>query len=656
MNVEMGVHMEIQVLDEQTIDKIAAGEVVEKPSSVVKELVENAIDSGATMITVEIKDGGCSLIRVTDNGCGMEKSQVPTAFLRHATSKIRSIEDLIGISSLGFRGEALSSIAAVGQVELITKTKDDITGLRYVIEGSKEKKLEEIGAPDGTTFIVRNLFFNTPARRKFLKSPATEGSYITDLMEHIMLSNPQISFTYILNNHTKLQSSGTGDMKEVIYKIYGRDITNVLIPIDFSEGDMRISGFLAEPIVARSNRSFECYFVNGRYVKSSVVSKALEEAYQPYLMQHKYPFTVLQLSFGGNMLDVNVHPTKMEVRFSDNPVVYDFIRKSAAKALKREEFIPEVRLSEDEEQKEASEKEKQPEKAPEPFEANRILQETPVYQTTKQAAPCTTQTIKETEEIFDFSDTKAAVKHETDCPVQEPAVMPQNSASIQTAPVVTTASEVTASAKPEQMNLFEEHLLTKKARDEYEIIGQVFDTYWIIAYHDRMLLIDQHAAHEKVLFERFMKQMEHKEMTSQQLNPPLVLSVSGKEEEVLKKYEDSFAELGFEIEHFGGNEYTVHAIPDNLYGLNAKDLFLEMLDDLSDGLGKEKTIESIHNKIATMSCKAAVKGNNRLSRKETEVLLDELLELDNPYNCPHGRPTIITMTKQELEKKFKRIV
>ncbi|MDD3413997.1 MAG: DNA mismatch repair endonuclease MutL [Lachnospiraceae bacterium] len=613
---------EILVLDETTIDKIAAGEVVERPSSVVKELVENAIDSGATSVTVEIKDGGTTFLRVTDNGCGIEKAQVKIAFLRHATSKIRSVEDLLHIGSLGFRGEALSSICAVSQVELITKVVDDITGAHYIIEGAKEKSLEEIGAPTGTTFLIRNLFYNVPARRKFLKSNATEGSYISELIEHMALSKPELSITYINQNQTKLQTSGTGDLKEVIYKIYGREVTSQLIPIYGRMDTIEISGYLAEPTVVRSNRNYETYFVNGRYVKSNIISKAIEEAYKPYLMQHKYPFVVLSLNLPSEMLDVNVHPTKMELRFSDNEKVFEFIKESISSSLHQKEHIPEMKLVEKETIKVI---EKRSEKTPEPFEVNRIQRENALLNETPL--------IKETSILKESSILKEAPVYQFE-----------------------TESSCKKESSALQLNLFDEKILTKKARDEYEIIGQIFDTYWIIGYKEKVLFVDQHAAHEKVLYERFKKLLEKKEMISQQLNPPLVISVSGKEEEVIKNFMDNFETLGFEISEFGGNEYTIGAIPADLYGLNAKELFLELLDDLSDGLIRTKNTDMINDKIAVMACKAAVKGNMRIGKEEIGTLLDELLKLENPYACPHGRPTIISMTKYEMEKKFKRIV
>lgn len=634
----------IRVLDEKTIDKIAAGEVVERPKSVVKELVENAIDAGAKAITVEIREGGIGFIRVTDNGCGIEKEQAAVSFLRHATSKISSIEDLDGIKSLGFRGEALSSIAAVSQVELITKTKEEITGIRYVIEGAQEKSSEEIGAPEGTTFLIRNLFFNTPVRRKFLKTPVTEGNYITDLLEHLALANPDISFKYIKDNKTLLSTSGNGNRKEVIYHIFGRDINSHLIPFEGEDGTMKVSGFLAEPVIARSNRNFEIYFVNKRYIKSNIVSKALEEAYKPVLMQHKYPFAIFDITLDEG-LDVNVHPSKMEVRFSDNEKIYEFLKHTIEEALKNRERIPQTAFS--------TPKQPEPKKtlthsvrnhrAPEPFEYNRKKAEsTPA----KQLAVLDEILLKEapvpygTQMREDLTCSQNMVR-------PDESIAPKEEKTVQGAILPAAA---------QQLNLFEEKILSKKASDEYEIVGQVFDTYWIVGYHDKLLFIDQHAAHEKVIYERLKRKLDGKAVVSQQLNPPLIISVTAKEEEVLTTYRSNFSETGFEIEPFGGHEYAVHAVPADLYGLNAKDIFLEMIDDLMDGVGKEHDTGTVNDRIATMSCKAAVKGNMHLSGMEAKALIDELLELENPYNCPHGRPTIIAMTKYEMEKRFKRIL
>lgn len=639
---------DIQVLDSETIDKIAAGEVVERPLNVVKELVENAVDAMATAVTVEIREGGISFIRVTDNGSGIDKKQVQTAFLRHATSKIRTAADLTGVVSLGFRGEALSSIAAVSMVELITKTKESLTGIRFCIEGGKEGVLEEIGAPDGTTVIVRNLFFNTPVRKKFLKQPATEAGYISDLMEHMALCRPDVSFQYLLNGQVRFHTSGNGDLKEVIYRIYGRDVSANLVEMKSEVPSMRITGYLGKPVLTRSNRNFETYFVNGRYIKSQTVSKAIEDGFKEYLMQHKYPFTVLHFEFDPDSVDVNVHPTKMDVRFSDSVEVYDFISSSIAAALRVREMIPEAFLK-----KEESPKTQKLAKAPEPFEVNRQAQqrvaETTRYHSENDKYPTdpvgqanlSGQPLPAGQRIIG----SGMEQGREDC-----AQQPQG---------IIKAGKALIVEKPVQMNLFEEKILSREARGDYQILGQVFNTYWIVAFHDKLFFVDQHAAHEKVKYERLMKQYEGKEVAVQALNPPVIVSLTGKEEALLKEYQDYFEQLGFEVEAFGGSEYALRGVPTDLYGCDEKQLFEEVLDELTESQGgssKGNSPQVVAAKIASMSCKAAVKGNTSMSFAEMETLIDELLTLDNPYNCPHGRPTIFSMSKYEIEKKFKRII
>ena len=668
---------QIHILDSETIDKIAAGEVVERPSSVVKELVENAIDAGATAITVEAKDGGIEFIRVTDNGCGMEKEQLRTAFLRHATSKIENAEDLTRISSLGFRGEALSSIAAVAKVEVITKTSDSITGNRIVLEGGREIDFDEVGAPEGTTFLMRNLFFNTPVRRKFLKQPATEGGYIGDLMEHLALSRPDISFKLILGNQMKFHTSGNGDLREVIYRIYGREVANALVPIQAEQDGIKIEGYLGKPIQVRSNRNFEIYFINGRFIRSNVVSKAVEEGYREYLMQHKFPLCILHITMDPNRVDVNVHPTKMDVRFSNAMSFSAYLCGSVKYTLKHHEMIPEASLLTEHELK-AEEKEvreqREKEKTPEPFEqkrsdAYRVREEmryeaecpkmqdfiqNPVWTRVKsiakplevaEEAPIMQQykSISDEDEFFtETSEFKEASERyqylvREDTPYRETRVPDSNT------------------EKSVQLNLFEERILTEGNRSKFRIIGQVFETYWLIEFEDKLLMIDQHAAHEKVNYERLMKQFHEKNVVSQALMPPVIVSLSAQEETVLQEYMEVFSNLGFEIEEFGGSEYALRSVPVDLYGCEEREMFLEVLDQLAEG-GSFGGIRVVEEKIASMSCKAAVKGNHLLSLSEAEALIDELLTLENPYNCPHGRPTIVTMTKSELERKFKRIV
>lgn len=639
--------MEIQILDENTIDKIAAGEVVDRPASVVKELVENAMDSGADAVTVEIGGGGIDLIRVTDNGGGIAKEQVPRAFLRHATSKIRAAEDLLRLSSLGFRGEALSSICAVAQVEMITRVPEELTGVRYVIWGSVEKEAEEIGAPEGTTVLVRNLFYNVPARKKFLKTPQSEGGHISDLMEHLALSHPDVSFKYVQNGQVKFHTSGNGNLKEIIYRIYGREIANELIWVEQEEDGRKLSGFLGSPLTGRASRSFENYYINGRFVKSPVIAKAVEEAYKPYLMQHKYPFFVLHFTLEPDMLDVNVHPSKMEVRFHEQMRVAEFIYTTVRDALSGKEMLKEITFPEvsggkeqsDRNGKSAGKAQAVREHVPEPFEtqARRL-------QSMRQ------ETFGQEEPAFCRIDYRESAPPSAATIAEEPVFAAKNLSGN-----IIKKDEHILVEKPVQMNFFDEKLLTKQLRDEYRLIGQVFDTYWMIELHDKLLIIDQHAAHEKIKYERLCRQIREADISSQQLNPPIILTFSGREEAVYQEYKTYFAQIGFEIEPFGGNEYAVRSVPADLFGRNAKELLMEIMDELSEGPVRGEP-DVILQKLASMSCKAAVKGGHAISREEAETLIDELLTLDNPYHCPHGRPTVITMSRYEMEKKFSRIV
>lgn len=624
----------IAILNQETIDKIAAGEVVERPCSVVKELVENAIDAGSTAITVEIKEGGISFIRITDNGCGIERDQVAVAFYRHSTSKIRSAEDLLTVKSLGFRGEALSSISAVARVELITKTYDELTGTRYVIEGSKELSNEEIGAPDGTTFIVKDLFYNVPARRKFLKTAQTEGSYISDMVEKLALSHPDISFKFINNNQTKLHTSGNGNRKDIIYHIFGREISSSLLEVKHECEYFKVEGFIGKPVITRGNRNYENYFINGRYVKSNILSRAIEEAYKSFLMQHQYPFTVLYFTFFSE-LDVNVHPTKMELRFDNNNEIYVELCDTIYAILSHKEMIPEVPVDSTPAPKKIVHEYKEP--IPEPFEKRRINE--------VRAA--------ESRSVYGQSVTSAA----TEPAAKAPAVNEQltdNTSKLQTAKA-SAAALVANTGTQQTLGDYDKVFLTESAKKQFSIIGQLFKTYWLIEFEDKLYIIDQHAAHEKVLYEKTMARLANKDFTSQRISPPIVMTLDARECEMLEKYRPQIEQFGYEVEHFGGKEYMISAIPDNLFNIDMKDLFIEMLDDFSNATGRQ-TPDIITEKVASMSCKAAVKGNDKLTLPEINELIDELLSLDNPYNCPHGRPTIISMSKYEIEKKFKRIV
>lgn len=650
---------QIQILDEKTIDQIAAGEVVERPSSVVKELVENAVDAKATAVTVEIKDGGISFIRITDNGQGIPQEQVPTAFLRHATSKLKSIEDLLTISSLGFRGEALSSIAAVAQVELITKTASQLSGTKYVIEGSKEVSLEEIGAPEGTTFLVRNLFYNTPARRKFLKSAQTEASYVSTLVERLALSHPDISFQLIVNNQPKLHTNGNTQIKDIIYHIFGRELASGVLPVHAECELFSVDGFIGKPFIARSNRNYEMYFINGRYIKSTLLTKCIEDAYKPFLMKHQYPFTVLQIQIDSELIDVNVHPAKMEIRFRQSEDIYAELMKIIRAALEHKDIIQEVPPSEEKQNRKAVQRPVG--RRPEPFEKKRleaiaesVKKDSPYERkyTVQPAQLPDSQTsfrqaaddIKKLQQETEIKDTQGSKRH----------ILQHGSDSEQAAyPLEQPVYEQLSIA--ESSSTYHADFIQEAKRRNYTIIGQLFDTYWLVQVEDELFIIDQHAAHEKVLYERMMTQFARQEFTSQQISPPVVITMTLQEQELFEKYEEQFLKIGFEVNSFGGREYALCAVPANLYSLNQKELFLEMLDGLSHDTGKH-TPDLILEKIASMSCKAAVKGSQQLSRAEAEQLLADLLELENPYHCPHGRPTIIAMSKTEIEKKFKRIV
>lgn len=662
----------IQVLDQVTIDKIAAGEVIERPASIVKELVENAIDAGATHVTIEIEEGGISLIRITDDGSGIMKEDIRNAFLRHSTSKIRNVEDLLHITSLGFRGEALSSIAAVTKVEVITKTKEAILGTRYVIEGGQELSLDEAGSSDGTTFIIRQLFYNVPARRKFLKTAMTEAGHVQDLLIRLALSHPEVAFRFLNNNQEKLRTSGSGKLKDVIYNIYGRDVASNLLELDYRQGGIHITGYLGKPLITRGNRNFETFFVNGRYVKSTMISRAVEDAYKDFMMQHKFPFVVLHFQVDTETVDVNVHPTKMELRFQNQQEVYKTVFEAIHRQLLEPELIPQVKVPEP-----LTSPVQEKKKTPSPdlklvrraIPSNSKEAVVSIATTPRDSAAQTVpEPVKEEPHNEDYFIRKMRERvmsyhnrnSSAEVKDQKKIFRPEDQKKrIQTSVREATTYKVNETPvvqKPEQLNLFEEKLLKREVRAEYRLIGQVFDTYWLVQFQDNLYIIDQHAAHERVLYERTLKEMKNREFTSQYLSPPIILTLSMQEAELLKTHKERFERIGFEIEPFGGEEYAIRAVPANLFSIAKKELFMEMLDNLADGLSTNMTPDIIDEKVASMSCKAAVKGNNRLSAQEVDALIGELLELENPYHCPHGRPTIIAMSKKELEKKFKRIV
>lgn len=638
----------INLLDSETINKIAAGEVVERPSSVVKELVENAIDAKAGAVTIEIRDGGIGMIRVTDNGVGIDEEDIETAFARHATSKIKSAEDLLTIGSLGFRGEALSSIAAVSQIEMITKTRQQLTGIRYLADGGQTISKEEIGCPDGTTIIVRNLFYNTPARRKFLKSAQTEAGYTAELVSRLALSHPEVSFQYIQNGQVRLHTSGNGNLKDIIYNVFGRDVTAHLLPIDVETEDLHLTGFIGKPILSRGNRAWENYYINDRYIKSVTVTKAIEDAYKTFVMIHKFPFTAFHISLDPQLVDVNVHPRKMELRFNKNEAIYQQLYHAIRTVLEQKELTPSAFLS-SEKKKEAS-----AEKGPEPFELQRLASygqknTTPVHD--RQAPYHSSNAVSgrsapSAPVIPQPAKTSSYTKTESSMPDkarQTPAVLP---AKEETAP---------RPIRGKQMNLFEDD--REKRLEETKsirLIGQIYETYWMFEYDSRLMIMDQHAAHEKVLFERYRKEWESSEVSSQMLAPPVVITLTPQEISMYQKYESYFRQLGFESEPFGGNEYAIYAVPLQLFGMTPGTMFVEILDYLSE---ESKSLEgsAITWKIATMACKAAVKGGEKLTVQEAQTLIEDLLKTDHPYTCPHGRPTMIEFSRYELDRKFKRI-
>ena len=729
---------EIRVLDQSTINQIAAGEVVERPSSIVKELVENAVDANSTAVTVEIKGGGIDFIRITDNGCGIEKEQVRKAFLPHATSKIRFASDLETVVSLGFRGEALSSIASVAKVELVTKTDEGISGIRYVIEGGEEKSYDEIGCPEGTTFIIRNLFFNTPARRKFLKSKMTEAGYVESFIQRLALSHPDISFKFICDNKNKISTSGNGNLKDVIYNIFGRDVAMNLLPVKGNENGILVDGYIGKPVISRGNRNYENYFVNGRYLKNNIISKAIEEGYKGHAMVHKFPFTALMISMDPHCFDANVHPAKMEMRFRNAEELYSSVMSAVRSSFVKKELIPKVGIGNDKKGKESVKK------IPEPFERKRRAIEERFSSLSQEKI----REIEKRKEQGDAAEQRESVLAKNSMennvrdsvqgndgnnaqnPIQNPAqnttgnmsgsvdsysgVHDENSenateisnrrSSIEERiarlhvgennaikkeiddVIPKSMDESTAKAeeysesddrqikqdkkpsgqkellkeadtygKGTQMSFADVPLLSEEARPKHRIIGQVFRTYWLVEFDEKLFFVDQHAAHEKVYYERFVKRFREQTVESQYLSPPLIVSLNLQEEALLKVNRKYFEDFGFEIEPFGGKEYCINAVPSNLYGLTEEELFLEMLDNLASEKDKDP-LGIFASRLATMACKAAVKGNHQMSDREANALIDELLTLENPYHCPHGRPTIISMTKTELEKKFKRIV
>lgn len=637
----------IKVLDQHTIDKIAAGEVIERPASVVKELVENSIDAGATRITVEITDGGTSMIRVTDNGSGIDADDVRKAYLSHATSKLDNVDDLMNIISLGFRGEALSTIAAVSKVEMITKTHDALSGIKYEIHGGKEIDFKEVGAPDGTTIISRNIFYNTPARLKFLKSNMTEGSYISDLMTHIALANPDVAVQLISNNKVIIDTQGDGRLKETIYSLYGKDITRGLLDVNYEEGDIKLTGFVGKPFLSKGNRSFENYFVNKRYIKSPIVNRAIEEAYKTHIMQHKFPYTALFIEVPPYMVDVNVHPAKREFRFDNEQGLFHAVFHAVKDALTDKEMIP---------------------------DATANYSNTPeniIYDRSTDIAPAETNIVndKPSGNSSSFSILESLLPkeyveklsksgNETQEKTEEESLSKSKDNTFNSSIDITienTFSKPLDKKDFAQEEMSETRYLSEEAKGHHKIIGQVFDTYWITEYDGVMYLMDQHAAHEKVNYERFLKEFKERTIHSQNLFPPELVSLSNSEKQAVLENAEYLSRYGFEVEDFGSNEVRITAMPANLIGLDGREVFSELVSYLNDHI-TEVTEDIFVRKLATMGCKAAIKGNQRITESEVVDLIDKLMKLNDPYTCPHGRPTLVKFSKEDVDKMFKRIV
>ena len=701
----------INLLDKDTINKIAAGEVIEGPAAVVKELVENAIDADANSVTVEIKDGGTSLIRVTDNGKGIGSDDIKMAFLPHATSKIKTADDLTLVSSLGFRGEALASIAAVSEVEVLTKTADEISGIRYVINGGKEEANEPVGTPEGTTFVVRNIFYNTPARKKFLKTAATEGRYVGEVMEHMAVSHPEIAFKFILNSQVKLQTIGNGSLKDVLFYIYGKETTANIIPVNDPdvEGEpvngLSVRGYIGKPSLTRGNKEYENYFINGRFIKNKVITRAIEDAYKSFLMQHRFPFTCLLISIDSSLVDVNVHPAKLEARFSDTESLYRLIFHEVDNALRKKDLLPDMGIKQVPDKQPLVREFKPTPKSeksegyvipdipmPEPFEKSRqgewkkelkpvFNQESFVTEKAKRdetspliksevyaplvSTPASTVNLSELNKSLENKNSfdnvnkdEKSTKYAHIESVEEKGTAYKKISDYSEEEMVNKSESITVERDFNTNNNpsskdFKGGILAKKALPDIKIIGQIFGTYWIMEYDGNVYMIDQHAAHEKVMYEKFVKEISANKVTSQNLLPPVVVTLSGSQRQIAEEISEHLIQIGFEIEPFGGNEYVIKAVPTELFGISEKEMFFDIIDQYSLE-GKKATPDTVLSKLATMACKAAIKGNMNISLIEAKALIEELMSLDNPYNCPHGRPTMIFMSKSDVEKKFKR--
>jgi len=640
----------IQLLDQHTINKIAAGEVVESPKSVVKELVENSIDAWATAVSVEIKEGGISYIRIADNGNGIPSTDVKTAFLRHATNKIRAIEDLENIFSLGFRGEALASIAAVAQVELQTKTKDEETGTKIIIHGGEILSFEQIACGEGTVIVVKNLFYNVPARRKFLKKPAMESGYISDVMNRFALGHPEVSLKYTNNQTLLLHTSGNNDLKTAMLHVYGKEVASSTLAVTHETKEFKLTGVIGLSEISRNNRNYETLFINGRFIKNKLVFSAVEAAYKTRLLIGKFPVFVLHLQMAAKDVDVNVHPAKMEVRFGDEDAIYKLFYDAVVNVFSEQVLIPKTTWDSNTEKR--------------PIFAEK---ETGTQQEISLKEDFEIEDDRKIEQIEEFKKIALEPRAEEKKISYDAKKIPEMKKTLRDVDELLGKKAGKQSKVAENMGQYsimqEEPISMVVAKVEkkketffknYTIIGQMFATYWIVAQGESFYMIDQHAAHERVLYETLMERFRSEDIPSQRLISPVPLGLSGSEIAVLQEQYELFLQFGFDLEELFPGEYALSAVPYIIKEPSGVRFFIELLDLLAD-----KTISSIYDTkiltIATMACKAAVKGNDRLDVQEANALIKQLLTLENPFTCPHGRPTMIEMSKYELEKKFKRV-
>ena len=652
---------DIVLLDDLTINKIAAGEVIERPANVVKELVENSIDAGATSICIDVENGGITYIRITDNGKGIAPDDVEIAFERHATSKIRSANDLIKVSTMGFRGEALASIAAIAKVELITKTKDNDIGTRIVVEGGKILLKEECGAPNGTTITIRELFFNTPVRYKFLKKDFTEGGYIEDAVSRIALIHPELSFRMTNNKKEIIRTSGNGDMQSVVYSIYGKDIAQNLVDVNLEYEGIKVTGVAGKPEIARSNRSNQLFYINGRYIKDKILSAATEEAYRTLIPHGKFCFCIINLEMNPELVDVNVHPAKLEVRFSEEGKVFKAVNASIKNALLKQDITKESTVDEEEAREETKEeiKETVEEKKKigglfDIFRSKSNVVDFPKKEENleykeKDESENKITTLKENEEKYYLEDTQKTMTIE----VQNNSV--EEKKEIVKEEIVDEETGEIIERKPQE-NLFENIAIVEEKANipEYKILGVAFKTYILLELDEDVYILDQHAAHERVLYEKVKKNF-YKDggKDIQMLLLPDILELSKRDMRTVRDNIKLFEQSGFALEEFGDNTIKITGVPVICFDMDTKELFMDIIDgiDFTNRTTKQDVEEKF---IATVACKAAVKANMALEESEIRGLLDQLLILDNPFTCPHGRPTAIRITKTEIEKKFGR--